>query len=234
LHTPHTTSTLTVLSDVSVLGAILDAAHTNGFIVAKLRMCCSAPGALASAVPELGESKTDFGDVVAALEIVGEGAVERWQEVAAGSDWGGTVHCCASEAAARAAIGVFFGGDAGGVLATSARLGAGNGTLCLVKPTAVKQGKTGPMIGAIMAQGLVVTAADMFTLDRAAADEFFDVYRGVLSGMEHAEAMKELTSGRMVALEVSGRAGQTQAEVVNTFRDVSLKGEGGWVGERGT
>ena len=125
---PHTTSTLTVLSDVSVLGAILDAAHTNGFIVAKLRMCCSAPGALASAVPELGESKTDFGDVVAALEIVGEGAVERWQEVAAGSDWGGTVHCCASEAAARVAIGVFFGGDAGGVLATSARLGAGTHT----------------------------------------------------------------------------------------------------------
>eukprot|EP00947_MAST-08B_sp_MAST-8B-sp1_P003699 g3699.t1 len=221
-------STMAILADPTCLGAALEEAHKAGLVVARLRMCRCRPGFdLASQLPDLAESKTGFGEVVVALEIVGEGAVRRWQDAVAGVPWGGAAYSSSTAEGAGRGLDLFFGAGQRQTLPTSADTqGALPGTLCLVKPSAVKSGIAGPVIQAIQAAGFAVTAADMFTLDRESADEFFDIYRGVLNATEHCGALNELTSGRVIALEVTSSAtggsggGETQAEIVTRFREL--------------
>jgi len=46
-------------------------------------------------------------------------------------------------------------------------------------------------------------SASMYHFDRPAADEFLEVYQGILPSIEFQAILNEITSGRMIALELA-------------------------------
>jgi len=73
-------------------------------------------------------------------------------------------------------------------------------TCCVIKPHAVVERSVGDILSSITSRGFTLSAASMFTLDRAAAAEFLEVYDGVVP--EYPQMVDELCSGRLLALEV--------------------------------
>lgn len=79
----------------------------------------------------------------------------------------------------------------------------GNTTLCIVKPHAVKEGKAGAIIDAILGADLRITAMKLFHLERENSEEFFEVYKGVVP--EYVQMCLQLVSGPCIAMEVLGK-----------------------------
>ena len=57
----------------------------------------------------------------------------------------------------------------------------GSSTLCIIKPHAVTEQLAGKIISSIMHSEFKVTALQMFHLEKANAEEFLEVYKGVVS-----------------------------------------------------
>jgi len=89
----------------------------------------------------------------------------------------------------------------------------GSNTLCIIKPHVQKEGKTGEVILAIKNAGFEITGIDMMNIDGRTAEEFFGVYRGVIS--EYADSVKEFASGASVALQIHGN----DESIVEQFRE---------------
>eukprot|EP00941_MAST-03F_sp_MAST-3F-sp1_P001531 g1531.t1 len=99
-----------------------------------------------------------------------------------------------------------------------------NCTCCIVKPHAVKEKKTGSVISDVKAAGWEISALCSFQLDQGAAEEFMEVYQGVIPNFE--KHVKELCSGTCVAMEIrpgpnQEKAQQNQNEVVSEFRKLT-------------
>jgi nucleoside-diphosphate kinase len=88
-----------------------------------------------------------------------------------------------------------------------------NSTCGIIKPHAVKSGDAGKIIREIVAHGFEITGAVMTTLDLTAAEEFFEVYRYVVS--DYNDMAKQLASGPCLALEFS-----KDGNAVSDFREV--------------
>ena len=74
----------------------------------------------------------------------------------------------------------FFFGDRRCPSANALTATFDSSTLCVIKPHAVRAGKTGDIITEILKQGFEISACQQFTRDKAAAEEFLEVYRGVV------------------------------------------------------
>jgi nucleoside-diphosphate kinase len=70
----------------------------------------------------------------------------------------------------------------------------------VIKPHAVASGDAGKIIDIILSEGFEISAMEMFTLDRPTAEEFFEVYRGVLP--EFVPLIDQMTTGPCIALEI--------------------------------
>lgn len=68
----------------------------------------------------------------------------------------------------------------------------------------------GPIMTAIQKAGFEVTGLRMVLLDQSAAEEFLEIYCTVLP--EYPAMVTQFCSGSCVALEVSGKDGNTPAE----------------------
>jgi len=75
-----------------------------------------------------------------------------------------------------------------------------NCTLCLIKPHAVEQGFAGHIIERILDEGFEISAISSFFIDRANAEEFMDLYKGILPDFN--QTIDQLVSGPVIALEV--------------------------------
>lgn len=75
-------------------------------------------------------------------------------------------------------------------------------TCCVIQPHILKEGKLGQVIDAVQSQGYMITAMELFNLDRTCAAEFLEVYEGVVPHFN--DAVDQLTVGPCVAIEVSG------------------------------
>nr|XP_061790371.1 nucleoside diphosphate kinase 7-like [Nerophis lumbriciformis] len=84
-------------------------------------------------------------------------------------------------------------------------------TCCIIKPHAVSQGLAGKIVNSIIAAGFHISAMRMFNVDRANAEEFYEVYKGVVA--EYADMVTELSLGPCLVLELHG------ADVAKNFRD---------------
>jgi len=96
-------------------------------------------------------------------------------------------------------------------------------TCCVIKPHAVQAKVAGKIITDILADGAgwEITALKLVQLDMAAASEFLEVYKGVVSTF-HAHAT-ELCSGLCIAMELRASGG---VDTVGAFR--SLAGPFQW------
>nr|CAD7424643.1 unnamed protein product [Timema monikensis] len=155
-----------------------------------------------------------------AMELVAENAVSRWMEFMGptdserarveapgslralfGRDKGyNAVHGSNTEEDSKRELDIFFPSTQVGNLSpprTSATL---QGTLCIVKPHALKEGYLGSILQEILKGGFRVMAMQMFYVEWVNAEELYEVYKGVVP--EYADMVDELTQGACVALEV--------------------------------
>eukprot|EP00794_Sanderia_malayensis_P010751 gene10751-11901_t len=153
---------------------------------------------------------------ILAMELMSKNAVKKWRGLLGptntmrakeeapgsiramfGSD--GTRNAChgsdSDQSAKREAD--FFFADA------SKRCGTArfdSSTLCLIKPHAIVEGLAGKIITSIMNSVFEITALQMFRLEKANAEEFLEVYKGVVN--EYSAMVNELCSGSCIAMEI--------------------------------
>jgi len=89
-----------------------------------------------------------------------------------------------------------------------------NSTCCVIKPHAVSAGLAGNIIEDIVQAGFGITGLHTFHLDYGNAEEFYEIYRGIVA--DYSPMVKQLSSGQVMALEISAGGG----EVVSSFREL--------------
>ena len=87
-----------------------------------------------------------------------------------------------------------------------------NCTCVVIKPHVVAAGHAGQVIDSILEEGFEISAMQMFNLDKPTAEEFFEIYRGVLP--EFIRMTEQMTTGPCIVLEVR------QENAVNSFREL--------------
>ena len=166
-------------------------------------------------------------DVVVGLELVAENAVDKWRQLI-----GPTKTSLAKQTAPNSVRALFgtddtknavHGSDSGPSWKRECDFFFGSGkmrptayfsncTCCVIKPHAVAAGQAGQIIDTILGEGFEVSAMEMFTLDKPTAEEFFEVYKGVLP--EFVALIDHMTTGPCIVLEVR------QENAVQAFRSL--------------
>ncbi|KAK9873943.1 hypothetical protein WA026_002295 [Henosepilachna vigintioctopunctata] len=78
-----------------------------------------------------------------------------------------------------------------------------NSTCCVVKPHAIQEKKLGYILNEINEAGFAITAMQMFYLSNENADEFLEIYKGVVNDF-HALLLSFL-DGPLIAMEISSK-----------------------------
>merc|ERR1719235_1555779 len=159
-------------------------------------------------------------DVVTALEVVGDSAIHAWQaRIGATEETAGNpntlravfgadkfvkngIHGSKSIMDARNEIEFFFDRK----WPTTAIFN--NCTCAVIRPHAIKQ--TGAIIERILSEGFEISALQMQALSTVAAEEFLEVYKGVLP--EFHDIVQQMCAGPVIAMEIR------QENAVETFR----------------
>ncbi|GBF99249.1 nucleoside diphosphate kinase [Raphidocelis subcapitata] len=203
-HTGQILDALHYAEDGSPSGDGKAASSEGPLRVANLRMAALSPAQAA----EFAAGAPDAEPLAAALrrgpvvvlEVVGSRASAR---CAAAISAGGVLRCSPSpEAAAREAAFLFGPGRA-----QAMRSGPDSGapsSVAIIKPHLLRERREGQALAAIQDQ-FAVTALRLLRLDRGAAGEFLEAYRGPLPAGEWGAAVEELASGPCLAVQVAPR-----------------------------
>jgi len=213
------------------MGNILTAIEQQGLVVARLRMVKITPAQATTFLnmqPE-GSSRDHAAhlssDVSVVMELVGPDAVDCWldlighpdpQQAKSGhpssiraaigtDDIRNAVHGSADANTASKEIDFFFI-DKAQKWPTTALFN--NCALCIIRPHAVKD--AGAIINRILSEGFEISAMRLWHLDTVTAEEFLDVYKGVLP--EYPELCHQLVVAPCLIMEVR------QEDAVNCFR----------------
>uniref|UniRef100_A0A8C2Z0J3 Nucleoside diphosphate kinase homolog 7 n=1 Tax=Cyclopterus lumpus TaxID=8103 RepID=A0A8C2Z0J3_CYCLU len=240
---------------VNKVGDVLERICSSKLLVTKAKMTTLSWKQAADFYVE-HQSKPFFSNLVqfassgpvVALELMGDEAVSIWrrllgpadssaarkeapQSVRAqfGTDGVKNVgHGSDSLAAAARELEFFFPSTAGRGPSNTAVYG--DCTCCIIKPHAVAEGLTGKILNSISAAGFQISALQMFNVDRANAEEFYEVYKGVVT--EYPTMVTELCSGPSMVLEIHGTdvaqsfrgfCGPADPEVCRHLRPTSLR-----------
>ncbi|XP_052784662.1 nucleoside diphosphate kinase 7-like [Mya arenaria] len=210
---------------INKVGQILDAVFQSGFKVTKLKMCRLTRNEAFSFYQE-HQSKTFFDTLinfmtsgpVVAFELMGTNAISQWRELIGPTDSAearksapislrarfgkdntqNAIHGSDSVQSAAREVEFFFPSTMGPLRQNTAKYT--DCTCCVIKPHAVAAGNAGKIISAIMDAGFEVSCMQMFHMEKANTEEFYEVYKGV--AQEYNAMVMELTSGPCIALEV--------------------------------
>ncbi|KAH1000706.1 hypothetical protein HUJ04_013001 [Dendroctonus ponderosae] len=228
--TKEHTFTLIKPNLIPKLGEVITEIQRSGFQICNMKMCnLTRKEVLDLHEPYKGDSYLPFilehlvsGSVVA-LELVGENAVEKWLEVLGPDDpleakktapnslralYGkdskalNGFHASADLPNAIREAEFFFPKEKSKNVPESTVL-LQNTTCCVVKPHAILEGKLGHVLSAINESHYKITALQMFYLNNANADEFLEVYKGVVS--DYHAMLLSFIDGPCVALEIAGK-----------------------------
>uniref|UniRef100_A0A9J8B956 Nucleoside diphosphate kinase n=1 Tax=Cyprinus carpio carpio TaxID=630221 RepID=A0A9J8B956_CYPCA len=166
---------------------------------------------------------------VIAMELMGDEAVTTWRKVLGPTDSGvaqkdaanslrgqfgtdGTKnagHGSDSLASAARELEFFFPSTTGHGPSNTAKYS--DCTCCIIKPHAISEALTGKILKSIIENGFEISALQMFNMDRVNAEEFLEVYKGVVA--EYTNMVDELCSGPCMALEIHA------TDAPRTFRE---------------
>eukprot|EP00927_Polykrikos_kofoidii_P063189 TRINITY_DN58009_c0_g1_i1.p1 TRINITY_DN58009_c0_g1~~TRINITY_DN58009_c0_g1_i1.p1 ORF type:complete len:378 (+),score=75.22 TRINITY_DN58009_c0_g1_i1:161-1294(+) len=204
------------------IGTVLTAVQAAGFVIARLRMVrMTAQQATAFCRMQSGEAASPEhakhlqADVCVAMELVGDDAVGKWQAIVGPADprtakyeapkslrahlavdsIKNAVHGSDDPSAAASEVDFFFG-TGGGDWPTTAVFN--NCTLCVVRPHSFHT--AGEIVSRILAEGFEISAMAVWHMDRATAEEFLEVYKGVLP--EYHDSCSQLCTGPSLVMEV--------------------------------
>jgi len=103
-------------------------------------------------------------------------------------------------------------------------------TCCIIKPHIVASGMAGAIVYEIQKSGFEISAIQTVTFTKPNAEEFLEVYKGVLH--EYPEMVDELTSGISIAIEIKGQdayasfrefCGPHDPEMARTLRPKTMR-----------
>jgi len=210
------------------MGKILKVIQASGFVINKLKMV-KPTQELMSKFPGMSPEDASHlaSDVVIAMELVGDGAVSMWQSLMGPADpnqarmvnpksiramfgrdpIANAVYGSATAEAAAGEIEFFFG--EGASWPTTALFN--NCTLCVVRPHAFKD--SGDVVDEILSAGFEISAMRIWYMDKATAEEFTEVYKGVLP--EYHDMVGQLCAGPALVMEVR------QEDAVQSFRKLA-------------
>uniref|UniRef100_A0A8C6WS42 Nucleoside diphosphate kinase homolog 7 n=1 Tax=Neogobius melanostomus TaxID=47308 RepID=A0A8C6WS42_9GOBI len=212
---------------VTKIGDVLEKIYRSNLIVTKGKMV-KLSGSQAADFYAEHQSKAFFNNLVqsltsgpvVALELMGDEAVSVWRRVLGPTD-AAQAHkeapqCVRAQYGADAIHNVGHGSDSFVAAARElefffpSTIGHGppntavltDCTCCIIKPHAISEGLAGKIIDSISSAGFEVSALQMFNVERANAEEFFEVYKGVVP--EYSDMVTELCSGPCLVLEIHG------------------------------
>lgn len=216
------------------MGRILSAITQSGIVVSKLNMV-RMDNASATAFVNMQEGEGSgpehvqllTSDVIVVMELIGQDVVNMWQAMMGPfspseaqaqaprsiraqlgtDDVRNAVHGSANNEKAEQEVDFFFG--PGKNWPTTALFN--NCTLCIVRPHAFVSG-AGEIVSRILAEGFEISAMCLWHLDKAGAEEFLEVYKGVLP--EYHDMVAQLGAGACLVMEVR------QEDAVNSFRSL--------------
>lgn len=226
---------------VDKMGDIISAIYDRGLLISKLRLCKLEHNDAFNFYQEhSGKSFMNSlmnyvtsGPIIA-MELVGENAIQRWRELIGPTDpskarseassslrarFGkdvthNSVHGSDSPASAAREIEFFFPSCSKQTFTNCVR--GSDCTLCLIKPHAIKAGIAGKIINVIQDSGFLVNTIQMFHLEKANAEEFYEVYKGVVH--EYPGMVNELSSGPVIAMEILGKS--SNVHTAESFREL--------------
>ncbi|XP_057657752.1 nucleoside diphosphate kinase 7 [Diorhabda carinulata] len=257
--------TLAILKPTVIdkLGKIINIIQENNFHISKLRMChLTTKEALDFYAKIKGDTVLPFilevivsGPIVA-LELVGENAVQRWQDLM------GPDNPVEARKTSPNSLRAIYGQDSrptngfhgsntveDGItesdfffsnqdVTPTSIVTLENSTCCVIKPHAIQEGKLGNIITSIMESHFLITGAVMLYLSKANADEFLEVYKGVVS--DYNALLLSFLDGPCVVLGISGKnnemnvheefrrfAGPSDADIAKQIRPNSLRAKYG-------
>lgn len=212
---------------VTKIGDVLELIYASNLIVTKAKMTTLTWRQAADFYAE-HQSKPFFNNLVqfvssgpvVAMELMGDEAMSIWRRLLGPADpavaWKEAPQSVRAQFGTDGIKNVGHGSDS---LAAAARelefffpstIGHGPSntaiytdcTCCIIKPHAISEGLTGKILNSISAAGFEISALQMFNVDRANAEEFFEVYKGVVT--EYPSMVTELCSGPCMVLEIHG------------------------------
>lgn len=221
---------------VSKAGEIIEMINKSGFTITKLRMMTLSRKEAADFHVD-HHSRPFYNELiqfitsgpVIAMEILRDDAICEWKRLLGPANSGmarseapGSVRALFGtdgirnaahgsdtfETAARE-MELFFPSSGGCGPANTAKFT--NCTCCIIKPHAISEGMLGKILIAIRDACFEISAMQMFNMDRANVEEFYEVYKGVVS--EYNDMVTELYSGPCVAIEIQ------QSNPTKTFRE---------------
>ncbi|XP_029284989.1 nucleoside diphosphate kinase homolog 7 isoform X2 [Cottoperca gobio] len=199
---------------VTKIGDVLDLIYSSNLIVTKAKMTTLTWKQAADFYVE-HQSKPFFNNLVqfvssgpvVAMELMGDEAMSIWRRLL------GPAESAAARKEAPQSVRAQFGTD--GIkneleFFFPSTIGHGppntaiytDCTCCIIKPHALSEGLTGKILNSISAAGFEISALQMFNVDRANAEEFYEVYKGVVT--EYPSMVTELCSGPCMVLEIHG------------------------------
>ena len=212
------------------IGKIIDMIYNvGGFTISKLKLCKMS---LNDAAEFYGEHKGkpfyDFlinyitGDYIVGMELIKKDAIKAWRDFIGptnvdkakseapqslraifGNGEKNTVHGSDCQASVDREINIVFNKIHHKPILT-------NCSLLIIKPHTIAEGNAGKIIDIILSEGFEISSMQMFYLDKIFAEEFFEVYKGVLP--EYSMIIEDMTQGPCIAIEVR------QEDVVNKLR----------------
>eukprot|EP01065_Artemidia_motanka_P045288 TRINITY_DN6625_c0_g2_i2.p1 TRINITY_DN6625_c0_g2~~TRINITY_DN6625_c0_g2_i2.p1 ORF type:complete len:369 (+),score=145.54 TRINITY_DN6625_c0_g2_i2:63-1109(+) len=158
------------------VGLVLREANASGLRVKRmnmLRLSEAECAELQSIDPSAGSWA---GRPVVLLEWTGDNAPQTWQKLSALHDVAGATWTPGEDVSAR--VGMWMASPER-QSRSSATLQ--NCTLCVIKPHAIRAGYGGEILHAIIDEGFEVSALRLVHLSKADAEDFLEVYKGVVS-----------------------------------------------------
>jgi len=179
----------------NVMGQIIQAVFESKFTVANMQMIKLDPDQAAQLIPSQDASMIGS-DVIIAIEIVGTDVHTAWREMVEGTlgkKYPDCLYVAQSQEEGDQLAAHFFGSK---VFPTTAVFN--NSTCCIVRPHAIKD--SGPIIDKILKEGFEISALRMWYLDKTAAEEFLEVYKGVLP--EYHQLVEQMCEGPSMVMEI--------------------------------
>ena len=214
------------------IGKIIDMIYNvGGFTIGKLKLCrMSKENASIFYAEHQGKPFYNFlidyitSDFIVGMELIKEDAIKAWRSFIGptnvdkakaeapnslraifGNGGKNTVHGSDSEASVKRECALVFNKIRHEPYLT-------NCSCLVIKPHAIKEGNAGKIIDIILTEGFEISSMQMFYIDKIQAEEFFQVYKGVLP--EYSQMIDSMSCGPIIAMEIR------QDDVVNKLRNL--------------
>ena len=212
------------------IGKIIDCIYQNGFSISKLKLCKLSPDDAAIFYNNIQnqpsfQTMVNFisSDYVVGMDLVKKNAIKEWLSLIGPED------VELAQKTSPDTLRAIFGNSGiknalhGSLSSADAKRESSlifnkirhepilNDNSCVViKPHAISEGNAGKIIDILLTEGFEISSMEMLYIDKVQAEEFFEIYKGVLP--EYSQMIDSVVCGPIIAIEVR------QNDCVNKLR----------------